>query len=315
MSLFLLPVHENTSHTTTATYHHRLGGYDRIPFSNPQPEVQDPFDTSRVYNNLQFEQQRYYSDVTSSVSQYHKDPSPCNIPQQNYNISNASSNSFSSSFSASSFDNLSTSEPPGKTPCSFNGFSTSCSYSSNLSPFNHTFSSNFRLDDANRSMSPSQVPSNTPYIPQDIPPPSQVIHTKLDPSFISELERTLDKSGGATSTGVIPALTLKQSSSVVPTIKPPPQSLRVKRGDALGNAKIVDQWTSKDVNLGNSHMRAGRCQSVILSAITNDQSARMSSKLAALNLNSNSLALTKTDKKFDNLPCDSPRRDNPCDIR
>lgn len=86
--------------------------------SNPQPSEPsspDPFDTSRVYNNLQLETQRYYSDVTSQYNVTEEVSSPYNNSQDAtshsanqvvhpeesasslYNMSNASYNSFSSS--------------------------------------------------------------------------------------------------------------------------------------------------------------------------------------------------------------------------
>lgn len=133
---------------------------------------------------------------------------------------------------------------------------------------------------------------------------------------------------------------IQSSVSGIPTLRPPPQSVRVKRADTLGDTKIVNQWASKDVNLRqnpvNSQLRADRTQSAFVNGdrgmgmngdrgttvngrcmvngrgVVNGESS-VSNQLAALNLNGGGdLVMNKHDMKFDDRDRFS---DNFCDIR
>ncbi|KAL1462490.1 hypothetical protein WDU94_014320 [Cyamophila willieti] len=219
-----------------------------------------------------------------------------------------------------------------------------------------SFSDNFKFSDdfTNEAAAIAAFQSNLslhsseliPSVLQSTIPPSTVnasqpVLPKLDPSFISQLERSLVKSGlnqtlQAPESGIRPVPSGSKSmpsgsnnvptsakGAIIPALRPPPQSTRVKRGDPLEESKIVNKWASKDVNLrqnSKGDARAARpTQSVILpsSRSSGDRTEGMSAQLAALNLNTaNGLGMNKHDRKFDEmLPTveKTSSRDNDCD--
>uniref|UniRef100_A0A8D8YH53 Activated CDC42 kinase 1 n=1 Tax=Cacopsylla melanoneura TaxID=428564 RepID=A0A8D8YH53_9HEMI len=304
---------------------------NNLAIQDPKYETSEKlYSSSNVPSQVPKSDNLYNNQLSTQISRYDRSDNlstnntsvqdPHNLPSHSQSVMYGSSSQTVAKYDPSSFsDSFKFSDNFTNEAAAMAAFQTNLSsHSSELIPA--SFQSN--------------IPASTPHASQPVLP-------KLDPSFISELERSLGKTGNQTTLALengpssVPArLNSIPSGSnnappsvrggIIPTLRPPPQSTRVKRSDPLEDSKIVNKWASKDVNLrqnSKGDARAARpTQSVMLpmtsSRLTSDRGEAMSAQLAALNLNTNNgLGMNKHDMKFDEMfhPVEKMTRDIDCD--